>query len=163
MTDKIKGNIMNKISNINNIPREYMDDPDFQTKMKTVLIGDAIGCEKIYVNIDYVKPGGKSVKYHSHSKQEEFFLIMNGNGILRLNGAEIQIKTGDVISKLAGKNIAHQFINNGSDILQILDVGTREKGDIAKYPDENIVYARDEKLVFNINDNIKNWTSDPNT
>lgn len=46
---------MNKISNIYNIPKQYMDDPDFQTKMKTILVGDALGCEKIYVNIDYVK------------------------------------------------------------------------------------------------------------
>lgn len=153
---------MSRISNIDNIPKEYMYDPDFQSKMKTVLIGDAIGSEKIYVNMDFVKPGGESVKYHSHSKQEEFFLIMSGKGILRMNGEEILIKTGDVISKPAGKNIAHQFINNSSDILQILDVGTREKDDVATYPDENIIYIRDKKLVFNINDSIKNWTSDPN-
>ena len=153
---------MNRMSNIDSIPKEYMYDPDFQSKMKTILIGDAIGCEKIYVNIDYVRPGGESVKYHSHSRQEEFFLIMNGKGILRIDGEEISIKTGDVISKPAGKNIAHQFINNSSDILQILDVGTREKDDVATYPDENLIYIRDKKLVFDINDNIKNWTSDPN-
>lgn len=117
---------MNRISNIDNIPKEYMYDPDFKSKLKTIEIGDAIGCEKIYVNLDYVKPGGESVKYHSHSKQEEFFLIMSGKGILRIDGEEILISTGDVISKPAGKNIAHQFINNSSEILQILDVGTRE-------------------------------------
>jgi len=152
---------MNNISNIDNIPEEYMDDPDFKTKMKTVLIGDAIGCKKIYVNIDYVKPGGKSVKYHSHSKQEEFFLIMSGKGILRIEGEELLIRTGDVISKPAGKDIAHQFINNSSEILQILDVGTCAKDDIVTYPDENMISIRNKKLVFNINDNIENWTSDP--
>jgi uncharacterized cupin superfamily protein len=153
---------MNGLSNINNIPSEYMYDPDFQSKLKTVLIGDAIGCEKIYINIDFVKPGGVSTKYHSHSKQEELFLVMSGNGILRIDDQEIPIKTGDVVSKPAGKNIKHQFINNSTDILQILDVGTREKGDVVAYPDENIVYFKDENLVFNIDDNIKNWTSDPN-
>lgn len=127
-------NAMNRIANIDNIPREYMYDPDFQSKMKTILVGDAIGCEKIYVNIDYVKPGGESVKYHSHSKQEEIFLVMSGKGILRMDGEEIFIRTGDVISKPAGKDIAHQFINNSSEILQILDVGTREKDDVATYP-----------------------------
>lgn len=146
----------NRISNISNIPKEYMYDPNFQSKMKTVLVGDAIGSEKIYVNIDFVKPGGKSVKFHAHSKQEEFFLIMSGKGLLRMYGDEIPIKAGDVISKPAGKNIAHQFINNSSEVLQILDVGTREKGDVAIYPDENIVYLRDEKLVFNNRDIIDN-------
>jgi uncharacterized cupin superfamily protein len=153
---------MNNISNIDNIPKEYMYDPDFQSKMKTILIGDAIGCEKIYANIDYVKPGAESVKYHSHSKQEEFFLIINGKGILRIDGKEILIKTGDVISKPAGKDIAHQFINNSSEILQILDVGTREEDDVITYPDENVIFIKNKKLIFNINDNIKDWTSEPN-
>ncbi|ACL19690.1 Cupin 2 conserved barrel domain protein [Desulfitobacterium hafniense DCB-2] len=154
---------MKRILNIDNMPREHIDDPDFQSKMQTLLIGNALGCEKIYVNIDYVKPGGKSVKYHSHSKQEEFFLIMQGSGLLRMNGEEVSIKTGDVISKPAGQEIAHQFINNGSEILQILDAGTREKDDIATYPDENVVFIRNKGLVFDIKDCMKGWTSDPNS
>ena len=153
---------MNNISNIYNIPKEYMYDPNFQSKMKTILIGDSIGCEKIYVNIDYIKPGAVSVKYHSHSKQEEFFLVISGEGILRMNGEKILISKGDVISKLAGKDSRHQFINNSSDILQILDIGTREKDDIITYPDENLVYIKDKKQVFNIDNSIKNWTSEPN-
>lgn len=153
---------MSRISSIDNIPKEYVYDPAFQSKMKTILIGDAIGCEKIYVNIDYVKPGGESVKYHAHSKQEEFFLIMSGTGLLRIDGEEVEIKAGDVISKPAGREIAHQFINSSSEILQILDVGTREKDDIATYPDENIIYLRDKKLVFNSKDSLENWTSNPN-
>jgi uncharacterized cupin superfamily protein len=153
---------MNNISNIDNIPREYMYDPDFQSEMKTILIGDAIGSEKIYVNMDYVKPGAESVKYHSHSKQEEFYLIISGKGILRIDGEEILIKTGDVISTPAGNDIGHQFINNSSEVLQILDVGTREKDDIITYPDDNVMFIKNKKLVFNINDNIKNWTSEPN-
>ncbi len=153
---------MNNISNINNISKEYMFDPDFKSKLKTILIGDAIGCEKIYVNIDYVKPGAESVKYHSHSKQEEFYFIMSGKGILRINGEEILIKTGDVISAPAGKDKGHQFINNSSEILQILDIGTREKGDIITYPDENVFLIKDKGLVFNIDDSIKGWTSEPN-
>ncbi len=154
---------MDRVSNINHISREFIDDPDFQTKMKTILIGHAVGCEKIYVNMDYVKPGGKSVKYHSHSRQEEFFMIMSGTGILRMNGEEVPVKSGDVISKPAGKDIAHQFINNGSEILQILDMGTREKDDIATYPDENVVFIRNKNLVFSSGNCLKEWTSDPNT
>ena len=37
---------MNNISNIDNISKEYMYDPDFKTKMKTVLIGDAMAVKK---------------------------------------------------------------------------------------------------------------------
>ncbi|WP_312693751.1 cupin domain-containing protein [Caproiciproducens sp.] len=149
------------ISNIDKIPNKYIDDPDFQTPLKTILIGDAIGCDKFYVNMDFVKPGGKSTKYHFHSQQEEFFMIMSGSGLLRMNGEEVQIGKGDVISKPAGKEIAHQFINNGSEILQILDVGTREANDIVTYPDENVLLVKNRKLVFNLNDHIENWSSGP--
>jgi uncharacterized cupin superfamily protein len=153
---------MSRICNVDNVSKEYIDDPDFQTQLKTVSIGDAVGSEKIYMNIDFVKPGAKSTKYHSHSQQEEIFLIMSGSGVLRLNGEETEIKAGDVVSKPAGKDIAHQFINNGSEILQILDMGTREKSDIITYPDENAVYLKNSKLTFHMDDNIKQWTSDPN-
>lgn len=152
---------MNNISNINNIPGEYMYDPNFQSMMKTVLVGDAVGSKKIYVNIDYVKPGAASVKYHWHSRQEEFYLIMSGSGVLRMNGEEIALKEGDVISAPAGKDTGHQFVNNSSEILQILDVGTREKGDIITYPDENVILIKDRGMAFRADERIESWSSDP--
>jgi uncharacterized cupin superfamily protein len=152
----------NNIANIDNIPREHIDDPDFESPLKTLCIGDAIGCEKFYVNLDFVKPGAASTKYHSHSAQEEFFLIMGGEGLLRMDGNEIPVKKGDVVSKPAGKNIAHQFINSGTEILQILDVGTREKSDVAEYPDENVIFIRNKGLIFNMGQKLEAWSSDPN-
>lgn len=153
---------MKNISNINNIPEENIYDPDFQSKLKTVCIGDAIGSEKLYANMDYVKPGAVSVKYHFHSKQEEFYLVMSGSGLLRINGEEIPVKAGDVVSAVAGKDTGHQFINNGSEILQILDVGTREKDDIVTYPDENVILIKDNRMVFHLADKLEGWTSEPN-
>ncbi|KHD36132.1 mannose-6-phosphate isomerase [Clostridium acetobutylicum] len=149
--------------NIHDIDMKYICDPEFKSNLKTELIGDAVGTEKFYINIDYVKPGGESVKYHSHSSKEEFFMIIDGEGILRVNGREVKVREGDVISFPAGKSTAHQFINSGEVILKILDVGTREEDDVITYPDENVVYIKDKKLVFNINDSIKGWKSDPNT
>jgi uncharacterized cupin superfamily protein len=153
---------MDGIIDLGGVQREFIDDADFKTMLKTVMVGEALGTEKLYVNVDFVKPGAKSAKYHSHSMQEEFFLILRGRGILRLNGEETAVKPGDFISKPAGRGIAHQFINDGTDILQILDIGTREKNDIVTYPDENTVYIRNKKLVFHADDKIEGWTSDPN-
>ncbi|URZ15908.1 cupin domain-containing protein [Clostridium felsineum] len=151
-----------KLVNTNNIPEEYIYDKDFNSRLKTELLGDAVKTEGFYVNIDFIKPGAESTKYHSHSKQEEFFLVIEGSGILRINEKKIIVKKGDIISKPAGKGIAHQFINNGEEILKILDIGTREKDDIITYPDEEIVYIKDKNLVFNKKDSIKNWSSEPN-
>lgn len=51
----------------------------------TKALGSAGGSEKIYVNIDTVPPNAYSTKYHSHSQQEEFFLILGGTGTVRLD------------------------------------------------------------------------------
>jgi uncharacterized cupin superfamily protein len=52
--------------------------------LMTQCLGAAAGSERLYVNIDTVPPGAYSAKYHSHSNQEEFFLILSGSGTLRM-------------------------------------------------------------------------------
>lgn len=82
-----------------------MDDPEFTSKLKTLYLGAAAGSRRLYVNIDLAKPGAKSVKYHSHSLQEEFFLIFDGEGVLRMEGEEIPVKKGDFVAKLQAKEL----------------------------------------------------------
>lgn len=150
------------IINLSNVPEDCIDDPQFKSMMRTYLLGAAAGSEKLYVNIDQVKPGGKSVKYHAHSTQEEFFLILGGSGILRMNNEEFAVTKGDFVAKPAGKGIAHQFINTGTEILEILDCGLKTGDDVATYPDEDIVFVRKSGLVFKRGDAISDWSSDPN-
>ncbi len=154
---------MRRVINIGNAPKEFMDDPEHKTKLNTLQVGKAVGCEKFYVNIDYVQPGARSTKYHTHSMQEEFFMILNGTGLLRMDGEEIPVRAGDVVSKPAGKGIAHQFINSGQEVLQILDVGTQESDDVAAYPDEDVIYVRNRGMAFRMEDKLPDWTSDPNS
>jgi uncharacterized cupin superfamily protein len=152
---------MLKILNMDNVPEKFVDDPEFVSRMKTTYLGAAAGSEKIYVNIDYVKPGAKSVKYHSHSRQEEFFLILKGNATLRMKNQEFPVKAGDFVAKPAGKDIAHQFINSGSEVLQILDCGLNEPDEAITYPDEGIILFKKEKLAFRVKDALSDWSSDP--
>ncbi len=155
---------MPKIHNVNNLPDEYVEDPLFESGLKSKHLGAAAGSEQIYINIDYVKPGAKSARYHSHSAQEEFFLVLSGSGTLRFNGKTMPVKQGDFISKPAGKGLTHQFINDGKDILEILDCGTREENDIITYPDENMVLDKKTDTVFSIgNKKAEDFSSDPNS
>ena len=70
---------MPDIFNLDELPDKHIDDPDFKSGLKTKYLGVLAGSKQIYVNIDYVKPGAKSVKYHSHSLQEEFLLFQLPN------------------------------------------------------------------------------------
>jgi len=132
--------------------------------LTTQYLGAAAGSRKLYVNIDRVPVGTFSTKYHSHSQQEEFFMILGGSGTLRLNEKEYIVKKGDFISKPSAQNIAHQFYNSGSELLVILDVGTMEKEDTCYYPDEDIYLHKSngESKVFGGQSVIEDWTSDPN-
>jgi uncharacterized cupin superfamily protein len=152
---------MGGIFNLEAIPDDFIDDPLFQSKLSTKRLGGLAGSERLYVNLDCVKPGGVSVKYHSHSMQEEFFLIVRGKGRVRLRGKEHPVKEGDFFAKPAGKGIAHQFINDGDGILEILDCGTKDRNDVVEYPDEQALYLKDQGLVFEKKNSVKGWSSDP--
>ncbi|MCL2323342.1 MAG: cupin domain-containing protein [Oscillospiraceae bacterium] len=151
-----------EICNVNNISSEFIwkDDIGLVTKM----LGSMANTEKLYVNIDSVPTNAYSTKYHSHSQQEEFFLILNGCGTLRLNEENYSVKKGDFFSKPAGRNIAHTFYNSGSDTLVILDIGTVEKEDTCYYPDEEVYLHKTNgtNMVFKKSAIISDWTSDPN-
>ena len=109
-----------------------------RTGLKTLALGSSAGSRKLYANLDLVPPGAYSTRFHSHSQQEEFFYVLSGRGTLRLNEGEMPVGAGDFLAKPAGEGIAHTFYNSGTEILQILDVGTREPEDTCYYPEEQM-------------------------
>ena len=148
-----------KIHHVDRLDKEFVWND--QAGLATQYLGAAAGSEKMYVNIDRVPSGAYSTKYHSHSKQEEFFLILSGCGTLRLDGKEYDVSEGDFIAKPAGRGITHTFYNSGIEPLVILDAGTVEHEDICYYPDEQ-VYLDKSKLGHRVYGGGEGWTSDPN-
>lgn len=106
--------------------------------LTTLELGRSAGSQRLYANVDIVPAGAYSTKYHSHTQQEEFFYILSGEGTLRTNEGEMQVKTGDFFAKPAGEGIAHTFYNSGTELLRILDVGTQDAEDTCYYPDEKM-------------------------
>lgn len=106
--------------------------------LTTLELGRSAGSQRLYANVDIVPAGAYSTKYHSHTQQEEFFYILSGEGTLRTNEGENQVKTGDFFAKPAGEGIAHTFYNSGTEPLRILDVGTQDAEDTCYYPDEKM-------------------------
>jgi uncharacterized cupin superfamily protein len=153
---------MNGTGNIGSIP----DDCIWRDRMGLVTkeLGKFAGSQKLYANLDSVPPGGYSTKYHSHSRQEEFFYVLSGSGVLRLNGRTLSVGAGDFLSKPAGENIAHAFYNSGTEPLLILDVGTNEEEDTCYYPDEDVYRHRANGTVRVERGGVpdENWSSEPN-
>lgn len=145
--------------NKNLVPDEFVDA---SPRLTTLMLGLAGGSEKLYSNIDLVEPGSQSCKFHSHSLQEEFFIVLSGRGVLRLADKSYEVCAGSCFSKPAGKGIAHQFINNSDQTLEILDVGIPHPEDIIEYPDEHVIYRKAERQAYRKEEPLSDWTSDPN-
>lgn len=150
-----------EIKNTENLQEEFIWRDSFGLITKS--LSAAAGSQKFYVNVDFVSPKAYSTKYHSHSQQEEFFLILSGTGILRINNKEQPVKQNDFIAKPAGQDIAHTFYNNSDVALVILDIGTNEKEDTCYYPDEDMYLQKSNgnRRVFRSADLDPSWTSEP--
>jgi uncharacterized cupin superfamily protein len=94
------------------------------------ITGRKIGC-----SVDIVPPGKRSCPYHFHYAQEEVFIVLEGEGTLRVAGEMVPIRRGDVISIPPGPDFPHQLVNTSSAPLKYLSLSTLEYPDVCEYPD----------------------------
>ncbi|MDZ7653819.1 MAG: cupin domain-containing protein [Burkholderiaceae bacterium] len=103
------------------------------------LPGRKIGC-----GIDIVPPGKRACPYHFHYAQEEVFIVLEGQGTLRVAGEMLPIRAGDVISIPPGPEYPHQIINTSDAPLKYLSLSTLEFPEVCEYPDSGkyLAYTR---------------------
>ena len=100
--------------------------------------------QKLGAGFDIVPPGKRSCPYHFHYAQEEMFVILEGEGTLRVAGEMIPIRAGDVIDIPPGPEYPHQIINSSDAPLKYLSISTQEFPEICEYPDSGkyLAYTR---------------------
>ena len=99
---------------------------------------------KLGAGVDIVPPGRRSCPYHFHYAQEEMFVILEGEGTLRVAGEMIPIRAGDVIGIPPGPEYPHQIINTSNAPLKYLSISTQELPEVCEYPDSGkyVAFAR---------------------
>jgi uncharacterized cupin superfamily protein len=108
-------------------------EPGGETFGISTRVGDHAGLRRIGVNLDVIRPGERSTKFHWHHEEEECFLVLGGTGLLQVGSDTYPIGPGDFFAKSEGPERAHQFINNGEADLRILTIG-EHRGDQVEYP-----------------------------
>ena len=99
-------------------------------------IGRAIGARKLGYNVTLIDPGKAAYPAHSHRINEEMFLVLEGNGELRIGPDRYPVRQGDVIAcPPGGPETAHQLINTGTGPLKVFSLSTAESVDLIDYPD----------------------------
>jgi mannose-6-phosphate isomerase-like protein (cupin superfamily) len=74
--------------------------------------------------VDYaVVPPGASIGIHTHGNNEELYLVLEGEGLLHLDGEEFRVGPGSVI--LNRPKGTHGLRNDGEEALKIFVVEVR--------------------------------------
>jgi len=74
--------------------------------------------------VDYaVLPPGTSIGKHEHGDNEELYLVLEGEGVLHLDGREIPVHAGSVVLNRPGGT--HGLVNSGTIPLRLFVVEVR--------------------------------------
>jgi uncharacterized cupin superfamily protein len=102
-------------------------------------LGDAAGLKQFGVNLCRLPPGAWSSQRHWHTGEDEFVYVVSGEVVLVTDGGEEVLSAGDAAGFPANDANGHCFQNRSDREAQILEVGTRVTGDMAYYPDIDMV------------------------
>ena len=108
-------------------------------------LGDAAGLTQFGVNLCRLPPGAWSSQRHWHTSGDEFVYVLSGEVVLVTDAGEEVLRAGDSAGFPANDANGHCFQNRSDREVQILEIGTRVPGDIAYYPDIDMVAPADGK------------------
>lgn len=123
---------------LNPLPAEHAPPGEAATRFapRIGMLGRQLGALKLGYNIIALSPGKRAFPFHSHRVNEEMFLVLSGEGEIRIGDARHPIRTGDVIACPAGNaTTAHQIVNSSDQELRYLAVSTQQTPEICEYPD----------------------------
>ena len=128
------------IRNVHEVPLEHwVRAPLYENQGAQLSAGTA--AHKLGVSMDIVPPGKQSCPYHFHHAQEELFIVLEGEGTLRVAGERLPIKAGDVITIPPGPEHPHHILNTSNAPLKYLSISTKEYPEVCEYPDSGKVLA----------------------
>jgi uncharacterized cupin superfamily protein len=101
-------------------------------------LGDVFGLTNFGVNLTRLPPGGLSALRHTHTREDEFIYILEGEPVLVTNKGETQLRPGMCAGFKAGDGNAHHLLNRTMYDVVYLEIGDRNPGDTVIYPDDDL-------------------------
>lgn len=154
------------IRNFDGLPLEpFSRPPRYGARSCRLATGTA--ASKLGASIDILEPGKCGCPYHLHHAQEEMFIILEGQGTLRVSDERLPVKAGDVIFIPAGPEYPHQIINTSQAPLKYLSISTMETPEVCEYPDSGKFLAKsgadaaDFREVGRLGQDIDYWEGEP--
>jgi uncharacterized cupin superfamily protein len=113
------------------------------------LLGDFFGLKNFGVNLTRLAPNAMSALRHSHTKQDEFVYVVQGQPTLRTDEGSMRLAPGMCVGFPAETGNAHHLHNETTEEVLYLEIGDRTAGDAVDYPDDDIRLVREDgKMKF---------------
>lgn len=162
MSEKVADLQGKLIRNFNAVSRErYVREPLYESLVGGVTDGTL--ARKLGCGIDIVPPGKQSCPYHFHHTQEEMFIVLEGEGTLRVAGEHVPIQAGDVICIPCGPDYPHHILNTSKADLKYLSISTQERPEVCEYPDSGkiAVFSKGPAFVQRREATLDYWDGEP--
>ena len=132
------------IRNFNDAPLETSDRAPLYDGSQSARLARGTAAQKMGASIDILPPGKRSCPYHFHYVEEEMFVVLEGEGMLRVSGEMLPIRAGDIMFIPPGPEYPHQILNTSDKPLKYLSFSINAETEICEYPDSNkyLAYSR---------------------
>lgn len=150
------------IRNVHEVPLQRQQRaPLYDTRCGGV--SDGTAARKLGAGFDILEPGMRSCPYHYHLAQEELFVVLEGEGTLRVAGQMLPVKAGDVVFIPPGPEYPHQFINTSAAPMRYLSISTQERPEICHYPDSDkwAAFGEGASMIQRRADKLDYWDGEP--
>ncbi|WP_052610289.1 cupin domain-containing protein [Bacteriovorax sp. BSW11_IV] len=98
-------------------------------------LGRALGVTRVALHHQVLPSGFRTSHPHAESLEEEFVYILKGTPIVWINGHRYQMREGDSVAFPSGTGIAHTFINESGEDVELLVAGeTSKKDNLCSFP-----------------------------
>lgn len=105
------------------------NDDSRSSSIKTVNsnFSKPVGFKKMGVHHVVIPPGARSSLPHAESMEEEFAFVISGHPHVWIDGYVYELKPNCAVGFPSGTGIAHNFINNTNENVELLVLGERTK------------------------------------
>lgn len=101
-------------------------------------VGPLFGLRHLGVGYDVIPPGKAICPFHNHHANDEFYVVLEGEGTYRFGEQRHPVRAGDVMGAPAGgRETAHHLINTGSVPMRVLVISSMREPDVCEYPDSD--------------------------
>lgn len=115
---------------------EHPDQPS-QFSCHDAEVGFIIGARKLGYRVSTLDPGTRFCPLHGHAREEELFLVLDGEPSVRTLSGTLRCRKGDFIALPVGVSGTHQLLNESNAPATILLLARTEAFDACYYPDSD--------------------------